>query len=67
VHLSSREGSRKFIILGVIALLAVLLLQLGLTANANSITWDEDDHIFAGYMMWKTADTLPVPETDPSI
>jgi hypothetical protein len=67
VYLPARTGSRKFIVFGVIALLAVLLLQLGLTANANSITWDEDDHIFAGYMMWKTADYGLNPEHPPLV
>lgn len=67
MHLHSRAGSRKFVVLGVLALLAILLLQLGLTANANSITWDEDDHIFAGYMMWKTADYGLNPEHPPLV
>ncbi len=64
---ATREPRRALVILGVVALLAVLLLQLAFTANANSITWDEDDHIFAGYMMWKTGDYGLNPEHPPLV
>ncbi len=62
-----RPPRRAWVALGVIALLSVLFLQLALSANANSITWDEDDHIFAGYMMWKTADYGLNPEHPPLV
>ena len=62
-----RPTRRVSIILGVSALLIIFLLQLGLSANANSITWDEDNHIFAGYMMWKTADYGLNPEHPPLV
>ena len=62
-----RPPRRAWVVLGVIALLSVLFLQLALSANANSITWDEDDHIFAGYMMWKTADYGLNPEHPPLV
>jgi len=47
---------RAWITIGVAALLLVLFLQLAFSVHRNSITWDEDDHIFAGYMSWKHAD-----------
>lgn len=62
-----RPTRRAVIVLGVIALLFALYLQLALSANANSITWDEDDHIFAGYMMWKSADFGLNPEHPPLV
>ncbi|ABF40204.1 Tetratricopeptide repeat protein [Candidatus Koribacter versatilis Ellin345] len=62
-----RPSRRVFVVLGVVVLLGVLYLQLGLSANANSITWDEDDHIFAGYMMWKTGDFGLNPEHPPLV
>ncbi len=58
---------RTQIALGVVALLAVLLLQLALSANRNSITWDEDDHIYAGYMSWKDGDFGLNPEHPPLV
>jgi 4-amino-4-deoxy-L-arabinose transferase-like glycosyltransferase len=58
---------RTLIALGVVALLAVLFLQLAFTANRNSITWDEDDHIYAGYMSWKHADLGLNPEHPPLV
>ena len=62
-----RPGRRAIVGLGVVALLAVMYLQLAFSANANSITWDEDDHIFAGYMMWKTGDYGLNPEHPPLV
>ncbi len=58
---------RTRIALGVVALLAVLFLQLALSANRNSITWDEDDHIYAGYMSWKHGDFGLNPEHPPLV
>ena len=58
---------RTPIALGVVALLAVLFLQLALSANRNSITWDEDDHIYAGYMSWKHGDFGLNPEHPPLV
>ena len=58
---------RAQIALGVVALLAVLLVQLAFSANRNSITWDEDDHIYAGYMSWKHADFGLNPEHPPLV
>lgn len=64
---TSRQARRALVVVGVVSLLAVLLIQLGFTANANSVTWDEDDHTFAGYMMWKTGDYGLNPEHPPLV
>jgi hypothetical protein len=48
-------------------LLGLLALQLAMVASRNSITWDEDDHIFAGYMSWKTGDFGLNPEHPPLV
>jgi dolichyl-phosphate-mannose-protein mannosyltransferase len=37
---------------GVAALLLVFAVQLALTSHANTITWDEPDHIYSGYRSW---------------
>jgi hypothetical protein len=59
---------RKFAVAGSVALLLiVLVLQLALSAHQNSITWDEDDHIYAGYMSWKHADFGLNPEHPPLV
>ena len=52
---------------GVLSLLIVLLLQLALSVRQNSITWDEDDHIYAGYMSWKRGDFGLNPEHPPLV
>ncbi len=52
---------------GVAILLLILFLQLAFSTRRNSITWDEDDHIYAGYMMWKHADYGLNPEHPPLV
>lgn len=42
---------------GVVCLLVILGLQLVLSVRRESQTWDEGDHIFAGYMSWEHADS----------
>lgn len=52
------------------AVLALLALQTGLVAavvHRESLTFDEDDHMFAGYMMWKTGDYGLNPEHPPLV
>jgi 4-amino-4-deoxy-L-arabinose transferase-like glycosyltransferase len=61
------QPSRPLVVLGVVVLLAILFLQLAFSANRNSITWDEDDHIYAGYMSWKHADFGLNPEHPPLV
>ena len=43
------------------------MLQLAFSVRRNSITWDEDDHIYAGYMSWKHADFGLNPEHPPLV
>jgi hypothetical protein len=40
----------------VAAFLAIIFLQMLLLSRANSATWDEADHTYAGYMQWKQGD-----------
>lgn len=43
------------------------MIQLALTIRTESITWDEDDHLYAGYMSWKTGDFGLNPEHPPMV
>ena len=52
---------------GVLCLLAILVGQMALSIRRESLTWDEDDHIFAGYMSWKTGDFGLNPEHPPLV
>ena len=56
---------RVSIVTGVSLLLLVFGLQIGFTVHQESLTWDEGDHIFAGYMTWKTGDYGFNPEHPP--
>jgi tetratricopeptide (TPR) repeat protein len=65
---SQSAGQRRWLVpTGVVVLLLALFLQLAFTARRNSITWDEDDHIYAGYMSWKHADFGLNPEHPPLV
>ena len=55
------------VVAGIFILLAILFSQLVLTADRTSITWDEDDHLYAGYMSWKHADFGLNPEHPPLV
>jgi Dolichyl-phosphate-mannose-protein mannosyltransferase len=59
------EPRRFSINAGVCLLLVLFGLQLGSTVRQESLTWDEGDHIFAGYMSWKTHDFGLNPEHPP--
>lgn len=61
------QPRRSVAFLGVCFLLVILLLQLALTIRTESITWDEDDHLFSGYMSLKTADFGLNPEHPPMV
>ncbi len=58
---------RPWIAATVCVLLLIFLLQLAFSVRRNSITWDEDDHIYAGYMQWKQAEYGLNPEHPPLV
>src|ERR1700728_4792576 len=52
------------------AVCGLLLVQAALVlvvVHRESLTYDEDDHMFAGYMMWKTGDYGLNPEHPPLV
>jgi hypothetical protein len=50
------KSRRSLVVVGVLFFVGVIALQLTLMARANSCTWDEADHTYAGYMQWKHGD-----------
>ncbi|MEI9978774.1 MAG: glycosyltransferase family 39 protein [Edaphobacter sp.] len=56
---------RIYVPVGVFLLLLLFGWQLASTVKQESLTWDEGDHIFAGYMSWKTHDFGLNPEHPP--
>src|SRR5258708_590536 len=58
---------RGLVALGVIGLLAALVLQLSLSVSRESPTWDEGDHIFAGYWSLTHKDFGLNPEHPPVV
>ena len=61
--LASRES--RIEAAGAVVLLLILGLQLFLSVRQMSQTWDEGDHIYSGYMSWKTGDHGLNPEHPP--
>jgi len=51
----------------VILLLVLQAAQVVYMVHRESLTWDEDDHMFAGYMMWKAGDYGLNPEHPPLV
>jgi hypothetical protein len=67
VKLFSKRGRRGICAAGVAALLVVLALELALSVRRESLSWDEGDHIFAGYMSWRRGDFGLNPEHPPLV
>jgi len=55
------------IVVSVAGLLTILFLQLALSVRQESQTWDEGNHIFAGYRSWTNADFGLNPEHPPLV
>jgi 4-amino-4-deoxy-L-arabinose transferase-like glycosyltransferase len=59
--------TRKWTWAAVFVLLVIQALQVAFVVHRESLTFDEDNHIFAGYMMHKTADFGLNPEHPPLV
>ena len=59
--------AKRWVSLAVILLLAIQAAQVVYIVHRESLTFDEDDHIFAGYMMWRTGDYGLNPEHPPLV
>jgi 4-amino-4-deoxy-L-arabinose transferase-like glycosyltransferase len=67
MKLSLANRQRVLVAVGVISLLAALVLQLSLSVSRESPTWDEGDHIFAGYRSLTDRDFGLNPEHPPVV
>ena len=56
-----------WVILAVIALIATQVVQIVVVVHRESLTFDEGDHMYAGYRMWKNADYGLNPEHPPLV
>jgi hypothetical protein len=62
-----RTQKRRWLPFVVAALMLVLWAQMLHSIRGQSLTWDEGDHIFAGYESWKTHDFGFNPEHPPMV
>lgn len=63
----SSVSGRARTVAGVVALLAVLAIQLLVSMARDTSSWDEGDHIYAGYRSWTHKDYGLNPEHPPLI
>lgn len=59
--------ARRWVWVAVAALLLVQTIETLYMVHRESLTFDEDNHMFAGYMMWKTGDYGLNPEHPPLV
>ncbi|HET6207157.1 MAG TPA: glycosyltransferase family 39 protein [Terracidiphilus sp.] len=57
--------SKRWIWVAVCVLVAIQAVHMVVVVHRESLTFDEADHMFAGYMMWKTGDYGLNPEHPP--
>jgi hypothetical protein len=58
---------KPWVVALVILLLAAQALEIAVAVHRESLTWDEEDHMYAGYRMWKTGDFGLNPEHPPLV
>jgi Dolichyl-phosphate-mannose-protein mannosyltransferase len=63
----SLRKRRLLTVIGVVFLLLVFIGQLAYSVHEESLSWDEGDHIFAGYMSLKHGDFGLNPEHPPLV
>ena len=65
--MTTNPRDRRLIATAVVCLLIILSLQLLLSIRRESQTWDEANHIYAGYRSWTDADFGLNPEHPPLV
>lgn len=59
--------SNARVLFALVALLTIQLVEIVITVHRESLTWDESDHMYAGYRMWKAGDFGLNPEHPPLV
>ena len=67
LRVESVRDEGRWVAIAVLLLLVVLVGQVVHAISGESLTWDEGDHIFAGYESWKTHDFGLNPEHPPLV
>jgi hypothetical protein len=61
------QRKKRWVLSAVVVLLALQVVQMIIVLHRESLTWDEGDHMYAGYRMWKTGDFGLNPEHPPLV
>ena len=59
--------AKRSLLAAIIVLLVLQAALVSFNVHRESLTYDEDNHMFAGYMMWKTGDYGLNPEHPPLV
>ncbi len=59
------NSRRPLLLAAVAALLLIMAAEMISSVRGQSLTWDEDDHIYSGYMNWRYHDMGLNPEHPP--
>ena len=62
-----RPLSKRAGMVGLVVLLLVLVFEVTLSIRQQSLSWDEDDHLYAGYMSLTQRDFGMNPEHPPLV
>lgn len=60
-------SKRSWVWVAVLVLIAMQALQMVIVLHRESLTFDEADHMYSGYRMWKTGDFGLNPEHPPLV
>jgi hypothetical protein len=66
-ELNDRTRTTKAGIAAAIVLVLIFLAQCVSTAKSDSVSWDESQHLYSGWLSWKQADFGFNPEVPPLI
>jgi len=59
--------ARYAVAAGALALLLTMVVEVGLSTRQQSLSWDEGDHIYAGYVNWINGEYTLNPEHPPLV
>lgn len=65
--MKTRNMKTRWVVAAVVGMLLAYEAQVLHAIHGQSLTWDEGDHIFAGYEAWKTHDYGLNPEHPPMV
>ncbi len=67
MSIPTTDSRRTLVAVSVACFVIYFIVQFALLSRANSVSWDEPDHTYAGYMSWKHGDFGLNPQHPPLV